>query len=179
MARRRVVGLAQALGVFPRARGGHHPTITALVPESFDTGPVPSPGMILASGHDVYLRRLLIRLVLPLTWRRFAGMKAARLLRFSVTETDSAWQILQALTVVEDPVVRAQALQHAFEEVHHASAFATVAAAACERPPDRPVPARVPIFQAGSQHRPLRSGVGCFFSSRLGFRPTARVRDIA
>ncbi|MFZ5478004.1 MAG: hypothetical protein ACOZNI_14615 [Myxococcota bacterium] len=92
------------------------------------------------------LRRLFIRALLPLTWRHFARMKAARLLRFGVTETDSQWQILHALDAVDDPLTRAKMLQHALEEAHHASEFRAVALAVADALPPKPLPARAPIY---------------------------------
>lgn len=94
------------------------------------------------------LRRLLIRALLPLTWRRLSRMKAARLLRFGVTEMDSAWQILHALDRIDDPALRARVLQHALEEVHHAREFTRVALHVSDTLPPRPLPEREPILES-------------------------------
>lgn len=89
----------------------------------------------------------MIRLLLPLTWRPFAKFRAARLARFGVTELDSAWQILHALDSMDDPATRCRVLQHALEEMHHASEFARVSQLTCAVLPPRLTPERQPIFR--------------------------------
>ena len=96
------------------------------------------------------LRRAMIRLGVPLLWRRIAQVQAARLLRFGITEKDSEWQILHALDDVDDPATRARVLQHALEESHHAAEFTRVALKVAERLPPKPLPPRAPIFETGS-----------------------------
>ncbi len=92
-------------------------------------------------------RRILIRALLPLTWRPFARFRASRLARFGVTEADSAWQILHALEAVDDPHLRCKILQHALEEVHHASEFSRVARPHAPELLPRLLPPREPIFR--------------------------------
>lgn len=96
------------------------------------------------------VRRSLIRLGVPLLWRRVARVQAARLLRFGVTEKDSEWQILHALDDIDDPATRARVLQHALEESHHAAEFTRVAMGVAERQPPKPLPERAPLFETGS-----------------------------
>lgn len=96
------------------------------------------------------LRRALIRLGVPLLWRRVARVQAARLLRFGVTEKDSEWQILHALDDIDDPGTRARVLQHALEESHHAAEFTRVALQVAERLPPKPLPPRAAIYTTGS-----------------------------
>ncbi len=96
------------------------------------------------------LRRAMIRLGVPLLWRRIAQVQAARLLRFGITEKDSEWQILHALDDVDDPATRARVLQHALEESHHAAEFTRVSLNVAERLPPKPLPPRAPIYETGS-----------------------------
>jgi hypothetical protein len=95
----------------------------------------------------LFVRRILIRTLLPLTWRPFARFRASRLARFGVTEADSAWQILHALDAVDEPSRRVRILQHALEEVHHASEFTRVARPHAPEVLPRLLPPREPIFE--------------------------------
>lgn len=96
------------------------------------------------------LRRVLIRIAVPVLWRGVARVQAARLLRFGITEKDSEWQILHALDDIDDPATRARVLQHALEESHHAAEFTRVSLAVDERLPPKPLPPRNPIYETGS-----------------------------
>lgn len=91
-------------------------------------------------------RKLAIRALLPLTWRRSRKMLAARLARFGVTESDSGWQILHVLDHVDDPALRRKVLQHALEEVHHAHEFDRAARPIHHELPPRPKPERDPLY---------------------------------
>lgn len=93
----------------------------------------------------MFLRALLIRALLPFTWRHVRSVQASRLMRFSATETDSAWQILDAMRHVAAPATRVRMLQHALEEVHHASEFARVSRALCPVAPRPPLAEREPL----------------------------------
>ncbi len=97
-------------------------------------------------------RNLVIRSLLPLTWRRSPRWLAAGLQQFSVTEMDSAWQILHAMREVSDPVTRAKMFQHALEEVHHSAEFDRVSKQFTPVPPPKMRPVRIPIYdeEAGS-----------------------------
>ncbi len=94
-----------------------------------------------------FFRKILIRTVLPITWRHSRHILATRLLRFAVTESDSGWQILNALQAVDDPKVRAMVLQHALEEIHHASEFTRASKPWLAELPARPLPERDPLFE--------------------------------
>ncbi len=94
----------------------------------------------------MFFRKLAIRTLFPLTWRPSRTRTARGLMRFSVTELDSGWQILHALEAVDDPQTRAKVLQHALEEIHHASEFERVASSYCPELPPRPLPERDPLF---------------------------------
>jgi rubrerythrin len=80
---------------------------------------------------------------------------AARLQQFSVTEGDSAWQILHAYKEVHGPETRAKMFQHALEEVHHASEFERVAMRFTLAPPARPRPKRIPIYDPSTEKQAL------------------------
>lgn len=92
------------------------------------------------------LRKLAIRLILPLTWRPSRKRTAAQLQRFSVTEADSGWQILYALDAIDDPALRCKVLQHAMEEVHHACEFNRVSLPYTAELPRKLLCRRDPIF---------------------------------
>lgn len=104
-------------------------------------------GYLPTDGRLLLFRRGLIRILLPLTWRPFAKFRAARLARFGVTELDSAWQILHALDALDDPGTRCRVLQHALEEMHHASEFARVSRLPHPSVPPTPTPERHAIFR--------------------------------
>ena len=93
------------------------------------------------------VRKLLIRTVFPLNWSLRPKRIAQGLQRFGNTESDSAWQILYALDVIDDPKVRCMVLQHAFEEVHHGVEFPRVAKPYVPRLPYKYLPERNPLFQ--------------------------------
>jgi rubrerythrin len=76
---------------------------------------------------SIQWRRFIIRLALPFSWRLFPQRRAEVLQRFSVTEADSAWHFLHALSQVDQPPIRARLFNNALEEVHHASLFAEAA----------------------------------------------------
>lgn len=74
----------------------------------------------------MYLRNLIDQLLVYLLWRTSKRRIARGLLRFSVTEADSAWQIMHALDTVDNPVLRAKLFENILEEVHHSSEFEKV-----------------------------------------------------
>ena len=99
-------------------------------------------------------RRLAIRMALPFSWRLFPGRRGAVLQRFSVTEADSAWHFLHALSHVDQPAIRARLFNNALEEVHHAALFAEAAQSHAQATIHLPVEERVAIYdrRKGLQH---------------------------
>ena len=99
-------------------------------------------------------RRVAIRLVLPLTWRVFRRRRGQTLHRFSVTEADSAWHFLNALSHVDQPAIRARLFNNALEETHHASLFAQAAKDEARLPIHLPIEERGTIYdpQKGLHH---------------------------
>lgn len=85
------------------------------------------------------LRRIFIRLVLPLVWRLSRRRAAESLDEFSATELDSAWQSLQTIGALKDPKSRAEAFEHVREEMRHARLFREASSKV------RNGPARVPL----------------------------------
>ena len=102
------------------------------------------------------LRRVSIRLVLPLLWRSSQRRTAQRLTSFSATEMDSAWQILRAMGGTADPKLRSRMFQHALEDVHHASEFSRIAGKLEARPRVQPRPARIQIYKGAQEPNALR-----------------------
>ncbi len=100
------------------------------------------------------LRRLAIRLMLPVSWRLFRNRRGETLYRFSVTEADSAWHFLHALSQVDQPAIRARLFNNALEELHHASLFEQAARDEARAPLHIPAKERGPIYnpQKGLQH---------------------------
>ena len=94
----------------------------------------------------MFSRKLAIRIVLPITWLPSKKRTATQLQRFSVTEADSAWQILYTLDHLDDPELRCKVLQHALEEVHHANEFDRVSLKYCPELPEKPICERQPLF---------------------------------
>ncbi len=94
----------------------------------------------------MFSRKLAIRMVLPITWLPSKKRTATQLQRFSVTEADSAWQILYTLDHLDDPQLRCKVLQHALEEVHHANEFDRVSREYCPELPEKPICERQPLF---------------------------------
>jgi rubrerythrin len=76
---------------------------------------------------SISIRRLAIRLFIPISWRISRQRIAKSLRRFSEVEADSAWQMLAALDGVADPEFRAQLFNNALEEVHHSYIFRNLA----------------------------------------------------
>ena len=99
-------------------------------------------------------RRLAIRIALPFSWRLFPGRRGEVLQRFSVTEADSAWHFLDALSHVDQPAIRARLFNNALEEVHHAALFAEAAQDQARTTIHLPVEERVAIYDPhkGLQH---------------------------
>ena len=103
---------------------------------------------------SIMWRRLAIRLFLPFTWRFFIRRRGETLHRFSVTEADSAWHFLNALSYVDQPAIRARLFNNALEEVHHAALFAQAAKDVSQTPIHLPIQERGRIYdpQKGLQH---------------------------
>jgi rubrerythrin len=76
------------------------------------------------------------------------------LYRFSVTEADSAWHFLHALSHVDQPTIRARLFNNALEELHHASLFEQAALEEARTPVHSPTRERGSIYnpQKGLQH---------------------------
>lgn len=100
----------------------------------------------------MFIRRIVIRLFLPMVWRTSKQRMADGLQRFAVTENDSVWQILRLIKVVDSPALRAKVFQHALEEAHHAAEFDRVSRLVSPRLPHRPVQERTAIFQPNLTH---------------------------
>ena len=100
------------------------------------------------------LRRLAIRVALPLSWRAFPRRRGETLQRFSVTEADSAWHFLHALSHMDQPAIRARLFNNALEEIHHAALFAEAARDQARTPIHLPIEERVAIYdpREGLQH---------------------------
>lgn len=71
----------------------------------------------------VALRRALIRLLLPLSWRLRRRRPVETLTQFAETESDSGWQFLQAYGRCPDPAHRAHLFLNLLEEREHTSLF--------------------------------------------------------
>ena len=99
-------------------------------------------------------RRLAIRLLLPVSWRLFRCRRGETLHRFSVTEADSAWHFLNALSHVDQLAIRARLFNNALEETHHAALFSQAAKDEAQAPIRLPITERDTIYdpQRGLQH---------------------------
>lgn len=99
-------------------------------------------------------RRLAIRLALPVSWRLFRRRRGETLHRFSVTEADSAWHFLNALSHVDQPAIRARLFNNALEETHHAALFSQASKDEALAPIHLPITERGTIYdpQRGLQH---------------------------
>jgi hypothetical protein len=94
----------------------------------------------------MYLRRMTIRLMIPIVWG-VSRRRAARALQiFSSTEADSGWQFLYALDATEDPELRAELFKNAMEEMYHSSEFEKLSSLCADRLLTRPKPERKPLY---------------------------------
>lgn len=102
----------------------------------------------------MWWRRLAIRLALPISWRLSRRRRADVLQRFAVTEADSAWHFLHALSHVDQPGIRARLFNNALEEIHHATLFEQAAREEARAPIHLPIEERCAIFdpRKGLQH---------------------------
>ena len=91
-------------------------------------------------------RHLLIRWLLPITWRWNAGQKARLLQEFAQTELDSAWQSVYALERVTDLRLRSLLFNHAFEELFHSDLFNRLAGRKAAAVPVIPLTRREPLL---------------------------------
>lgn len=103
---------------------------------------------------SLFWRRAAIRLLLPLSWRLYPQRRGQVLQRFAVTEADSAWHFLDAMSRVDQPGIRARLFNNAVEEQHHSELFATAARGHALVPPRIPIAERTAIYDAsrGLQH---------------------------
>lgn len=103
---------------------------------------------------SMFLRRLGIRIALPLSWRIFPERRGRVLQRFANTEADSAWHFLHALSQVDQPAIRARLFNNALEEEHHAALFTESALEQAWAPIRLPGAGRVAIYDPykGLQH---------------------------
>lgn len=92
------------------------------------------------------LKKLAIRAITALSWKLSSERLASSLQRFSQVEADSAWQMLQALEAVDDPVFQAKLFNNALEEVHHAAIFSKLAREHSSMPLPLVVPRRSAIY---------------------------------
>jgi len=74
-----------------------------------------------------FLRKIVIRLILPIWWKIFKNAPAIALNKFAITEVDSAWQSLYALEAAQDPEIKAKLFRHAYEEIAHGELFNDIA----------------------------------------------------
>jgi hypothetical protein len=74
------------------------------------------------------------------------------LMRFAVTEYDSAWQNLYAIPFVEDAKLRAKMFQHVIEEVHHGSLFKNISVQYADNMLAIPSYERMPLFNPRSKN---------------------------
>jgi hypothetical protein len=70
-----------------------------------------------------YLRRIVTRVLLPLSWHRDDHCVALTLKKFSEVEFDSAWQYFNAMKHAEDPALQRILFGNFMEEMEHADAF--------------------------------------------------------
>ena len=80
------------------------------------------------------LRRVAIRVVLPISWALSPQRVSQSLLRFAQVEADSAWQFLQAMNVLQRPQQVAAMFHDALEEMEHAAGFHSLARSYAARP---------------------------------------------
>jgi len=111
-------------------------------------------------------RHLLIRWLLPVTWKLDDTQKTRVLQEFAQTELDSAWQSLYALERVENPKLRALLFMHAFEELFHSDLFNGLANRTARSIPILPLTRREPLMpiEGGDQ----RSAVEFFAFLAIG-----------
>jgi len=102
----------------------------------------------------MHWRSLAIRIALLVSWRLFHNRRADTLQRFAVTEADSAWHFLYALSHVDQPAIRARLFNNALEEMHHSGLFERAARDAAETLIHLPTAERTVIYDAqkGLQH---------------------------
>lgn len=72
-------------------------------------------------------KKIAIRFLTPLSWR--SEKRLARSMRtFAAVESDSAWQMLQALGAIDQREYQTKLFNNALEEMYHADLFLTLAA---------------------------------------------------
>ena len=130
------------------------------------------------------LRKIVIRVLTPLSWRASNNRQSKSLNRFSQTEADSAWQMLQALDAVEDPHFQGELFNNALEEVHHAALFHDLARAYSDFPLPLDSPRRQQLFDPEADfalfeayHFVGELDVYEEFWSYAGAAPVERVRE--
>jgi hypothetical protein len=92
-------------------------------------------------------RHLLIRWILPHSWRANPGQRVRVLQEFAQTELDSAWQSIYALERVSDPELRRQLFRHALEELFHGDLFRAEAFRQAASLPEIPLTRREPLLE--------------------------------
>jgi hypothetical protein len=95
---------------------------------------------------SLWLRKIAVRSLTPLSWRASNDRLSRSLYRFSQVEADSAWQMLQALDATDDRDFKAELFNNALEEVHHASLFGKLAREFSSIPPTFAAPRREQIY---------------------------------
>ncbi len=91
-------------------------------------------------------RHLLIRWVLPFSWKLSEAQRTRVLQEFAQTELDSAWQSIYALERVDDPKLRGLLFMHAFEELFHSDLFSNLARTLSRSIPVQPLTRREPLL---------------------------------
>ncbi len=99
----------------------------------------------------VFIRRMAIRHLLPLSWKLGDERVARSLQRFALVESDSAWQFLRAVEVLERPEHKAAMFHDALEEMSHAEGFSRLAARYAPRALPLPREARSPLIERADQ----------------------------
>lgn len=94
------------------------------------------------------VRKITIRILLPIWWRLFDDAPAKALNKFSIVEFDSAWQSLKALQASEEAEIRAKLFRHAFEEIAHGEIFLAIATSVSKVPLTSLFPERNPILKS-------------------------------
>lgn len=73
------------------------------------------------------VRFFIIRNITPKVWFFSPDLKSKTLMRFSVTEKDSAYRFMKYLPLIEDPKIKNDIFQHALEEFFHSQLFEKLA----------------------------------------------------
>lgn len=103
------------------------------------------------------VRRIGIRLVLPVVWGLSRKRTAVALNKFAITEADGAWQDIYAIGQVSDPRLKAKLFQHAIEESHHSALFEAASWNYSDVLQPRNCSERISLFKGSDPATALRS----------------------